>query len=106
MPLPKNRSSSVRRIKRKLPSGKMAIRFRRRAKGKDHSCATCHGKLQATHSSSKLKPSLRSPNRKFGGMLCGKCARRVIICQARIDSGAATLDSVEVKFLPFVRKQK
>lgn len=106
MPQPKNRSNSVRKIKYRTPSGKSAIRFRRREKGAVHHCATCDSKLQATHSHSRLSPSSRTPNRKFGGMLCASCAKRVMIMQARIDAGSATMDSVEVRYLPYISRQK
>ncbi len=105
MPMPRNRSNSVRKIKHRLPSGKTAIRYRRREKGGKHSCATCGGRMQGTHSMSYLKPSLRSPNRKFGGMLCPSCAKRVIILQSRLDGGALSIDEVEVKLLPYMKKK-
>lgn len=105
MPLPKNRSNSVRKIKRKMPGGKSATRYERRQKGGKHSCATCSRRLQATHSHSYLAPSSRKPNRKFGGMLCPACARRAIILRSRLKEGAITLDAVEVKFLPYVKSK-
>jgi large subunit ribosomal protein L34e len=104
MPMPKDRSNSVRKVKRRMPGNKPATRYVRRLKGKSAACATCGGKLQATHHSRAVKPSLRTPNRKFGGMLCANCTRRVIILQTRINEGAVTLDSVDVKFLPYVKK--
>jgi len=103
MTMPKNRSRSVRKIKHRLPSGANAIRYVRRKKGKKHSCATCGALLQATHSTSALKPSARRPERKFGGMLCGACAKRVLICRARIESGQLSREMVEVRLLPYLK---
>lgn len=105
MTMPKNRSRSVRKIKHRLPSGENKIRYVRRKKGNKHSCATCGALLQGTHSASTLKPSARRPERKFGGMLCAACTKRVLICRARIESGQLSREMVEVKLLPYLNKK-
>lgn len=89
-----------------MPGNRTAIRYVRREKGRMHTCSACGGKLQATHSSRALNPSSRKPNRKFGGRLCGACVKRVIILQTRMDEGSITIDSVEVKMLPYMKNKK
>jgi len=106
MPLPKDRSNSVRKVKRRMPGGKSAVRYVRRVKGGKHSCASCGMLLQGTHSHSTLSASMRKPNRVFGGNLCHDCARRVLVYKARIEAGIISQDEVEVKLLPYVKGKK
>ncbi|MCX8197144.1 MAG: 50S ribosomal protein L34e [Candidatus Micrarchaeota archaeon] len=103
MPLPKNRSRSVRKIFRRVPKRGTVVHYKRRKKGKKHHCAICKSSLQAVHSSSFLPSSQKAPNRKFGGQLCTKCASRVIVIRNRLKEGLIKLEEVEIKYLPYVR---
>ena len=103
MPLPKNRSTSVRKIHVRTPKGGSTIHYKRRVKGKSHSCALCGAYLQAVSSSRKLPGSAHSPNRKYGGNLCSSCASRVLVTRSRLKEGALKLEDVEVRMLRFVR---
>jgi large subunit ribosomal protein L34e len=102
MPLPKNRSNSVRKIYKRTPKGS-TIHYRRRIKGGRHSCALCGGALQAVSSRRELPASARSPNRKFGGSLCTSCSSRVIALASRVKEGMS-LDEVDVGMLPYVKR--
>lgn len=101
MPAPKNRSTSVRKIKRRTPKRGSQILYRRREKGNTHACALCATRLQAV---STKRGAASRPNRKFGGSLCTSCASRVLVLRSRIASGGLQLSDVEIKMLPFVRQ--
>ena len=103
MPLPRNRSTSVRKVARRTPRGGRTIHYSRRPKGKIHSCPLCGSRLQAVSSGRKLASSARAPNRKFGGLLCSACASRVLVVKSRLKDGAIQLPDVEVRMLRFVK---
>ena len=104
MPLPKNRSTSVRKIFTRTPKGGKAIHYKRREKGKSHSCALCRGRLQAVSSQLAVPASARRPNRKFGGNLCTSCSSRVIVAASRVSAGVVRLEEVDIIVLPYVKK--
>ena len=104
MPLPRNRSTSVRKVFRRTPRGGSAIHYSRRPKGKFHTCPLCGSRLQAVSSSRKLPGSARAPNRMYGGNLCSACASRVLVLRNRLKEGAIQLPEVEVRMLRFVRQ--
>lgn len=106
MPVPKNRSNSVRKIKYRTPSGKSAIRYRRRIKGAKQFCAVSGDLLTGTHANNKLKPSQRRPQRPFGGRLSPAVAKRVVIYRARLQQGLLGMDDVPVSLLPYVKDVK
>jgi len=103
MPVPKNRSTSVRKIHKRTPKGGKTIPYVRRKKGKFHSCPLCGSRLQAVCSSRKLPGSAHAPNRKFGGSLCSGCASRVLVLRSRLKEGSIQLSDVEVRMLKFVK---
>lgn len=78
MPQP-HRTRTLRRIRKRLPGGKLAIHYEKR-KPKIAHCAICKKNLSGMprlrayklHSLSKSK---KRPERSYGGMLCSKCAR-------------------------------
>lgn len=80
------RSRTVRRVKVKLPGGKVTTHYRPQ-KPKQASCATC-GK--ALHGIPRLLPNVakhtaktkKRPERPFAGQLCTECMRRVFREQA------------------------
>ncbi|MBS3068864.1 50S ribosomal protein L34e [Candidatus Micrarchaeota archaeon] len=102
MASPKNRSNSVRKVKRRTPQGTTTI-YKRRVKGKKHSCAVCKGKLHATHSLPSLAKSSRHPSRIYGGNLCHLCAKKAIIFSQRIKDGSMQQTEVEILLLPYVK---
>ena len=106
MPVPKNRSHSVRKIKYRTPSGKTAVRYRRRIKGGKAFCAVSGSLLTGTHADRRLKPSSRRPERPFGGRLSPAVSRRVIVYRARLQQGLLGMDDVPVALLPYVKDVK
>jgi len=102
MPLPKNRSNSVRKISYKTPSGASRIRYRRRKSGNEHNCAITGQRLTGVTSAQGIASSKRTPARPFGGRLSPSAARRVIKLRARLAENEITLDEVPIEFLPYV----
>lgn len=102
MPLPKNRSTSVRKIFRKTPQG-LSIAYRRRKSGGKHSCAICGALLQGVTSARGITRSARRPTRKFAGHLCARCAAKAVVYKSRLADGAITPDDIEVSFKRYVQ---
>ena len=103
MPLPKNRSTSVRKVHVRTPKGGKTIHYIRRVKGKTHSCAVTGAKLQSVNSYRGVAKSSKRPNRKFGGNLSSEASSRVIKFASRVKEGAMTLDQVDVRLLSHVK---
>ena len=96
MPLPKNRSTSVRKIHVRVPKRGTVIHYRRRIKGLKHACALCGGALQSVS-------ARKRPNRAYGGNLCTVCASRVLITKSRLAGGSIQLSDVDVTMLKYVK---
>lgn len=103
MPLPKNRSNSVRKIKYKTPSGESKIRYRRRKKGNVHACAISGERLTGVNSKQGTTKSKRRPTRPFGGRLSSAVARRVIKLRTRLAANEISIDDVPIEFIPYVK---
>ncbi|HLC58880.1 MAG TPA: 50S ribosomal protein L34e [Candidatus Nanoarchaeia archaeon] len=84
---PKFRSRSYRRVYRRLPTGKVALKFERRRTSKPQ-CKDCgkilsgvaYGKKSILK---KLSKTQKRPERPYGGVLCSPCTRKVIVMKAR-----------------------
>lgn len=100
MPLPKNRSTSVRRVPKRTPKGS-TIHYARKKKGNRHSCSLSGEPLQAVSSNAAGN---RRPNRKFGGTLSSKYSSRVIVTASRVKEGAMSLGEVDLAMLPYVKR--
>lgn len=100
MSLPKNRSTSVRKIVRRTPKGGSAVHYRRRVKGKRHSDAITGARLQAV---SSARGCVKRPNRKFGGSLSSNTSSRVLAVASRVKEGKMKLSEVDVRLLPYVK---
>jgi ribosomal protein L34E len=99
---PKNRSNSVRKLKRKSPSGKSTTLFRRRPKGGAHHDHITGQRLHGTTSAKGAK-STKVPSRIYGGHLSGATTRKVLVYAARLKEGTMAEDDVDVRLLPYVR---
>lgn len=87
MPQPRLRARTMRRVYVKTPGGKVNIHYRKRKHAKLR-CHKCDNVLAGTQSfSSKIKNKLskseKRPERPYGGVLCSKCMRNLIIKKAR-----------------------
>ena len=81
------RSNSVKKMKKRLPSGKSVVHLKKEKPGRP-TCSGCSGEL---HGLPRLKPirmanitkSKRTINRMFGSDLCGKCTKSVLKSSVR-----------------------
>ncbi len=103
MTLPKNRSRSMRRIKKTTPSGKNVVHYKRRQKYNEHHCAICKAKLQAVNSKPGTSASSKKPTRLFAGNLCHKCTEKAIVYASQVKDKRIDLSEVEIIFLPYVK---
>lgn len=103
MPLPKNRSRSMRRLQRRTPKGKVVIRYKRRRKGGKSYCAMCHSLLGGTSSRRGLSKTEGRPERIFGGRLCHRCVRKIVTCAARIKDGKMKIGDVGIRVREYVK---
>ena len=99
---PKNRSNSVRKLKRKSPSGKSVTLFRRRPKGLVHRDPVSGQRLQGVTSAKGAK-STKVPSRVYGGHLSGSTTKQVLVLAARLKEGLISEDDVDVRMLQYVR---
>jgi large subunit ribosomal protein L34e len=87
MPEPCKRSRSLRRLQVKVAGGRTASHYRERKPGKAK-CGKCGALLKGVirerplkmHKSPKIK---KRPARAYGGNLCSKCLRALIVKKAR-----------------------
>ncbi|MFA6214423.1 MAG: 50S ribosomal protein L34e [Candidatus Micrarchaeia archaeon] len=103
MPLPKNRSTSMRKIHVRTPKRGHTIHYKRRVKGNVHSCGITGERLQGVHSRQGKAASNKVPNRKFGGNLSSSVSSRVIKFATRVKEGSMKLEDVDVRLLSHVK---
>lgn len=88
MPEPYKRSRSLRRLQVKVPGGRTSLHYKKRKPGKAK-CGNCGALLKGTLRErplkmSKLPKTKKRPERPYGGNLCSKCLRSLIIEKARL----------------------
>jgi large subunit ribosomal protein L34e len=90
MPAGRYRSRTLRRVFRKTPGNRVVLHYKKR-KPQKAKCGSCGAILNgmARELPSRLKnlsKSQKKPSRVFGGNLCSKCSRKIIIEKARNES--------------------
>jgi ribosomal protein L34E len=103
MPLPKNRSNSMRKIHVRVPKRGHTIHYKRRVKGNAHSCGITGERLAGVNSRQGKYASSKVPNRKFGGNLSSAASSRVIKFASRVKEGSMKLEDVDVRLLSHVK---
>lgn len=88
MPQRYKRSRSLKRVQRKVPGGRTVTHYRKRNPKIAH-CSKCNATLKGIPRQRVFKMRLSSktkkrPERPYGGNLCSKCMRSLIIEKARI----------------------
>ncbi|MBD3259440.1 50S ribosomal protein L34e [Candidatus Woesearchaeota archaeon] len=81
------KSRTLRRAHRRTPGGKTVLCFKRRNPN-SAKCSRCGAKLSGIPRKIPLKfknipKTKRNPARPYGGNLCSKCTRQVLIEKAR-----------------------
>jgi|TARA_B100001971_G_scaffold116440_1_gene107135 large subunit ribosomal protein L34e len=87
MPEPYKRSRSLRRLQVKTPGGRTSLHYKERKPGKAK-CGKCSALLKGVPRERNLKmhklPKVKTrPERPYGGNLCSKCMRSLIVEKAR-----------------------
>lgn len=103
MVLPRNRSNSVRKIKKKVQTGETRTHYRRRVKGKRHHCALTGAELTGVHSVRGMTKSQRKPSRPFGGRLSPAASRKVIKLRARLEQGEIKMENIPIELIPYMK---
>lgn len=101
MPLPKDRSSSVRKIFTRAPSG-THVHYRRRTSAGRASCSACGGLLHGVSCERGLAKSKRKPSRIFGGNLCSECSRKVIKLRVLLKTNEMSIEDVPMIYQKYV----
>ena len=100
MTSPKNRSTSIRKVKRRSPSGDSREYYIRRKTVGKGSCAVCKAKLLGI--SSVGAKSSRRPERKFGGVLCPNCQKKVVVEATRVKDKFKSIEDVALMYRKYV----
>ena len=87
MPAPKLRSRSRRRVYAKVPGGSTHIHYKKRMPA-HAKCGKCGAALKGTPRElpfrmRKMAKTKKRPQRPYGGVLCTKCMRDLIVEKAR-----------------------
>ena len=83
MPAPRLRSTSVRKVAKKLPGGRTTIHFSKR-KPKAAVCGSCGAILKGVPRElpfrmKNIPKTKKRPQRPYGGVLCTRCTRKKIV---------------------------
>jgi len=87
MPEPYKRSRSLRRVHVKVPGGKTVLHYLKRKPGKAK-CGSCDSLLKGVprerpFKMKRISKTKKRPERPYGGSLCTKCTRLLLIEKAR-----------------------
>ena len=87
MVAPRFRSRKNRRVGVKTPGGRYVIHYENKTYGKPQ-CGQCGETLKGMSIGTsttlrKLSKTQRRPERPYGGVLCSKCMRKVMVEKAR-----------------------
>jgi len=87
MPAPRYRSRTYRRVRKNTPSGINKIYYTRRLPKAAH-CSECGDVLKGIPRGrpaeiKNLTKSKKRPDRPYGGVLCSRCMRKMIVKKAR-----------------------
>ena len=85
---PYKRSRSLRRLQVKVPGGRTILHYKERKPGKAK-CGSCRSLLKGVPRERNLKmhklpKTKKRSTRPYGGNLCSKCTRSLIVEKARL----------------------
>jgi large subunit ribosomal protein L34e len=87
MPAPRYRSRTLRRVHVRTPGGTSKIQYRKR-NPKVAKCSKCEAKLKGVprgrpYKLMQMAKTKKRPERPYGGILCSKCLKKLMIDRAR-----------------------
>lgn len=87
MPAPKYKSGSAKKVYKRAPGNRRVLHIRRKKQSLAR-CSTCGALLGGVPSGrivqvSKMAKTQKRPERAFGGVLCPKCVKKLMIIKAR-----------------------
>jgi len=87
MAIVKHRTRKLRRVSKKLPGGRIVVHYVKRKPQKAR-CSNCGDLLKGVprerpYKMQTMQKSKKRPERPFGGVLCSKCMRRLMINRSR-----------------------
>ena len=87
MPAPRLRSRSLRRVFRRVPGGRTTLHYKNR-KPKAAKCSNCGAILKGVlrelpYRMRTLAKTKKRPERPYGGVLCSRCMRQIVIDKVR-----------------------
>jgi len=93
-------------IQRRTPGNRTVTHTKPKKTGK-HECAICHGILHGTPARAvvqirRLKKSQRRPTRPFGGQLCSRCTRKIMVYRAQLKGKIIKPADVPISLRRFV----
>lgn len=104
MVAPRFRKAKAR--KRKSPAGHKVLKYKK-DKPKKRKCSVCGAVLHGVPlNQKKLSKTQKRPERVFAGVLCAKCAERVVRLKARLDNGLLQENGVPLNYLKYVKQLK
>jgi len=88
MPEPYKRSRSLRRLQIKVPGGRTSLYYKKRKPG-NAECGRCGALLKGVPRERPVKmrnmpKTKKRPERPYGGNLCSRCTRSLIVEKARL----------------------
>ncbi|MBT5022651.1 50S ribosomal protein L34e [Candidatus Woesearchaeota archaeon] len=90
------RSRTLRRVKVKTPGGSVTTQYRKRkpSKAKCHNCGELLKGVprERPYKMQTMAKTSKRPERPYGGQLCSKCSRRMMILKSRSLSEAKEND--------------
>jgi large subunit ribosomal protein L34e len=87
MPEGRFKSRTFRRVYVKTPGGRVVVHYRKRKPGKAK-CGSCRALLKGVprerpYKMRSMAKTKKRPERPYGGVLCSKCMREIVIKEAR-----------------------
>lgn len=100
---PSKRTTHLRKIFYRTPSGKTKTKYERK-KSTKASCAICKKLLQGVSTKKKLSKTMKKPGRLFSGNLCVRCTEQVLKYKTRIKNKDMSIDDVSIRYKKHVEQ--
>lgn len=95
------RSSSLRKILYRTPSGKVKEKYKRKV-SRNIYCKICSRKLQGAETTRNLSKTAKKSGRMFSGELCHRCTEMVLKYRTRLRAKEISPFDVDVRYAKYV----